>query len=197
MKSMNSDIPTAELANTNKQLNVYYPLGSIRNAEYMRSYIIDNLNERNKTRLQRMQYEKLYEVYMKIVKRNHVSRGGVAGVMTCSHDAEYTNFSPNKYSGKIYIGGLGLEYNINRLLDNDRVTAIDIVERSDHIIELMSDRLLSDKRINITCGDPLRDIPRSDYNYMMWSAYQKWLFNIDGSALQQQYLRLKYSDENM
>jgi hypothetical protein len=194
---MRSELPSAEFSNSDKQLNVYYPLGSIEDSEYMRSYIIDNLRVENQERVNNMSYRDLRARYMKIVRYKHVSRGGSAGVMTCSDDPEYTEFDSSIYSGRVYYGGLGLIYNINSLCENSSIISIDIVERSDDIIDLLSSSMPDDPRINITCGDPLRDIPRNDYNFMIWSQYQKWLYNIDGSTLQQQYLRLKHSNENM
>lgn len=189
---------SAEITSDGSQLNVYYPPGDDRiDSEYMRSYILDKLTQRNKEKILEMDPGDLYDIYVRITRLKHVSRGGSAGVMTRVEDSEYVYFDSDNYSGDIFYGGLGLELNINKLCMNSNVSSIDIVERSADIIKLISPRIIDNDKVTIHHADPMRYFHKQTYDFMIWSQYQTWLYNIDGSCLHQQYLRGKYSNENI
>lgn len=190
-------INTAELITGNvDRLNIYYCAGNI-DKHYMYEYIKDTTNPRNLHRIQNMNELELFHKFVRIVKNKHVTKGGTAGFTTCSTDNEYVNFPGDKYHGDIFIGGLGLEININKLINNDRVNTIDVVEANQDIIDLIKPRVHVNDKVKIYTGDPLRTIPKKKYNFMLWAEYQTWLLNKDGTPLQQQMLKIKYSDEYM
>jgi hypothetical protein len=110
---------------------------------------------------------------------------------TSEDDPFYTEFDSNKYYGKIFYGGLDLGINIKKLILNDRVTEIHIVEDTTEVIELIKPLIISEK-IKIFKGNPIEYIPDTNYNFMIWTHYIDYIFNKDGSIITQNFLRKKH-----
>lgn len=179
---------TATLSNNNTKLIIHYPLGDVFDREYILSFLKGSLKKANYLKLKKLDDESLFEYYIKIHKLKPT-------VITTVDDEFYTKFNPKKYSGKIFYGGLDLGYNINKLIELDCVTSIDIVEQNKHVIDLIKPTLHKSDKLNFYVQHPMKYIPRDRYDFMIWSNYQHWLLNLDGTELTQQYLRIKYSSE--
>jgi hypothetical protein len=150
------------------------------------NYVKDTLKPKNYKKFKKFNYNKqlLYLSKMKRYKNKFYS--------TNENDFFYKNFNPKKYYGKIFYGGLDLGINIKKLLDNQKVTEIHIVEDTDEVVKLIKPFIQSDK-IKIYKGNPIEYIPDKNYDFMIWTYYIDYIYNKDNSVITQNYLRQKYT----
>mgnify|MGYP001564839143 CR=1 FL=1 len=181
---------TAKLTKDKHSLIVYYPPGDVFDRDYILGFLVDSLKDKNYNKLKKLDDDVLFKYFIEIHKLKPTA-------FTTKDDKFYTEFEATKYSGKIFYGGMDLGYNINKLIENDCVESIDIYEQNRYIIELIRPTLHSSDKLNFIIQHPMKINPKSRYDYMLWSNYQYWLLNLDGSELTQQYLRIKYSNEYM